>query len=268
MTETGNDSAGTKPTTGTVKPPRKARRRDGDDADAAAPKMAEELAHRIESEIMRLGWPQGRILGTELELIEKYGVSRAVFREAVRLVEHHGAAQMRRGPKGGLIVRIPSFRSVQRPATLYLDYANVSTSDLITARSALELSAVALVADRVTEDGIRQLQEVLAHEEEVGLDNPSSGVSHELHVLIARLSGNPVHLLFLQTLASLTFERTKDLPFDRTATQESHRAHEAIVEAIIAGDSGLAQHRLRRHLEAAISSYQQRGAELERKTGD
>src|ERR1700712_2807366 len=99
-------------------------------ATGSHPKMAEELAYKLESLVMDRGWPIGQILGSEPDLIEKFGVSRAVFREAVRIVEHHGAARMRRGPKGGLIVTAPDLRAVQRPTTLWLDYANVSTGDL------------------------------------------------------------------------------------------------------------------------------------------
>lgn len=231
-------------------------------SNRAAPKMAEELAYRIESEIMERGWPQGEILGSEADLIERFGVSRAVFREAVRLIEHHGAARMRRGPKGGLVVTVPDFRAVQRPSTLYLDYADVSTSDLITVRSALELSCVALAAERLDEEGTRLLLEALAREEAFDpATGAARGIAHEIHVLIAQLSGNAVHLLFVETLASLTYERTRGLPFDEEQMLESHVAHKAIVEALIAGDSARAQQRMRRHLTAATSAYQRRGAD-------
>ena len=49
----------------------------------------------------------GDLVGTEPELIEREGVSRALLREAVRLLEHHHIARMRRGPGGGLFVMAP-----------------------------------------------------------------------------------------------------------------------------------------------------------------
>ena len=67
-------------------------------------KLGEQLAERVEEEIIASGWPVGKVLGSEAELIERYGVSRAVFREAMRIVDHHGVAEMRRGPGGGLVV--------------------------------------------------------------------------------------------------------------------------------------------------------------------
>ena len=70
-------------------------------------KLGEQLAERVEEEIIASGWPVGKVLGSEAELIERYGVSRAVFREAMRIVDHHGVAEMRRGPGGGLVVVAP-----------------------------------------------------------------------------------------------------------------------------------------------------------------
>lgn len=237
--------------------------RTGASPTAGAPpkKMAEELASRIESLIVERGWPEGEILGSETELLERFGVSRAVFREAVRLVEHHGAARMRRGPKGGLLVTSPSVSAVVRPATLYLDYAGVSTPDLIVARTALELNCVAIVADNLDDAGVELLRGALATEAAAGAAGGRVGTAHDFHVLIAELSGNPALRLFVETLASLTFERTRNLPFDETQMAESRHAHEMIVESLISGDSSRAQHLMRRHLGAALDGYQRRGVD-------
>ena len=72
-----------------------------------AVKLGEITAMKIEAQIAARGWTQGEVLGSESELLDEYGVSRAVLREAIRLLEHHGVATMRRGPGGGLIVRHP-----------------------------------------------------------------------------------------------------------------------------------------------------------------
>lgn len=45
----------------------------------------------------------GQSLGPEAELLDRYQVSRAVFREAVRILEHQQIARTRRGPGGGLV---------------------------------------------------------------------------------------------------------------------------------------------------------------------
>src|SRR6202008_2145866 len=79
--------------------------RPGADSNA---KRAAKVADLIVEDVMASGWPVGEVLGSEAELLERYQVSRAVFREAVRLVEHQQVATMRRGPGGGLVVIEPT----------------------------------------------------------------------------------------------------------------------------------------------------------------
>ena len=67
-------------------------------------KGAETVARNITQAIVVEGLQPGDLVGTEPELIEREGVSRALLREAVRLLEHHQIARMRRGPGGGLFV--------------------------------------------------------------------------------------------------------------------------------------------------------------------
>jgi DNA-binding FadR family transcriptional regulator len=55
-------------------------------------------------------------------------VSRAVLREALRLVQHHQVARMRRGPGGGLFVTAPDAAPATRAMVIYLDYVGVSTT--------------------------------------------------------------------------------------------------------------------------------------------
>src|SRR5438067_13885634 len=65
-------------------------------------KLGVVVARQIEAEILDRGFPVGEVVGSEAGLIERYGVSRAVLREAIRLLEHRNVAAMRRGPGGGL----------------------------------------------------------------------------------------------------------------------------------------------------------------------
>lgn len=55
-------------------------------------------AEQIIADVIELGWPVAHVLGSEAELLERCGISRAALREAVRLVEHQRVARMRRGP--------------------------------------------------------------------------------------------------------------------------------------------------------------------------
>src|SRR3546814_12352263 len=58
-------------------------------------KLGEVVAERIVDEIVRCGWKEGEVLGTEADFMERFRISRATFREAVRQLEWHGAAGLR-----------------------------------------------------------------------------------------------------------------------------------------------------------------------------
>src|SRR5205823_13642264 len=98
-----------------------------------APKLASVVARRIEDEIVASGWPVGEVLGSETELLDRFGVSRAVLREAVRIIEHSGAARMRRGPGGGLIVTEPNRDAVVAAISIWFSYVGITAAEIIEA---------------------------------------------------------------------------------------------------------------------------------------
>jgi DNA-binding FadR family transcriptional regulator len=210
-------------------------------------KKAEIVADQIEQTIVGQRWKPGDLFGSEVELIARYGVSRAVFREAVRLLEHHGLAEMRRGLHGGLFIRQPDPAPVAKAMAVYLDFEKVEPRQLEDARLAIELFCAERVAARISEGEVGEIRAYLA----VEATKVSSGDSRSLydfHVLVARLTANPALHLFVQTLTDLT-QRQPARERTRLSVDDVHVAHLKIAEAIIARDGALARHRMMTHLE-------------------
>ncbi|MEU6200755.1 FCD domain-containing protein [Streptomyces sp. NPDC047061] len=229
------------------------------DGEAEVPvgKLAAQTAQRIEASVIRRGWPVGESLGSEGDLRERLGVSRAVLREAVRLVEHHQVARMRRGPGGGLIVRAPDAGPATRAMVIYLEYVGTSVTDLLRARLLLEPIAAGLAAERITEEGIVTLRAALDSELR-HQDVPSLGSQDPLHSVLGRLSGNPVLHLFIDVLTRLTTRyahtsRRVTKAETQAAREFSHREHRAVVDAVIADDGARAQAELTAHLESVAA---------------
>ncbi|MDO8189592.1 FCD domain-containing protein [Conexibacter sp. JD483] len=217
--------------------------------------LAASVARQLGDEIVAAGWPVGAVLGSERELIERMGVSRGVLREAVRIVEHHGIARMRRGPGGGLVVSAPQLDAVADAISLFLQYEGARRSQLFSLRVTLELAAVAQAAERIDEVAAARLRACVAAERRRGYgDSLASARPHTLHVLIAELTGNPAMRLFARVLADLTSDRDDVLVEPRRAAVYG-AAHHGIAEALVAGDGALAQLRMRRHLEAVAPVF-------------
>ena len=214
-------------------------------------KLAERIARDLEDEIIAQGWPIGRVLGSEAGLVERLGISRSVFREALRLLEHHHVATMRRGPGGGLTVTAPQPLAAARVMALTLEYMGARVEDLLEARSALELKFVELASARIDEDGIRLLRQTCADEAQSQEADNTLG-THDIHRVIAQLSGNPAFVVFLEVLTALTSHAMPGGPAEPIMTSQVRRAHDKIAEAIIARDTALARYRTQAHLEAMV----------------
>jgi DNA-binding FadR family transcriptional regulator len=219
--------------------------------DPAVGKLAAQVARRIEAEVVQRGWPVGESLGSEPDLRERHGVSRSVLREAVRLVEHHQVARMRRGPNGGLFVVAPDAGPAARAMVIYLEYIGTSVDDLMQARRLLEPLAAGLAAQHVTEEGIALVRRTVDAEHVT--DRPEDRTVESLHVVLGELSANPVLRLFIDVLIRLTtrFSEPSSAPARefRRARSEAVRYHADIAAAVIAGDSGRAESLLGEYLD-------------------
>jgi DNA-binding FadR family transcriptional regulator len=227
---------------------------------AAANKLASTIAREIEADIVRRGWPVGESLGSEHALQQRFCVSRSVLREAIRLVEHHQVARMRRGPNGGLIICEPDAGPATRAIVIYLEYLGTTLADLLNARLVLEPLAASLAAERIDEAGIDRLRGVLRAEEQwrPGLPAPRD----EFHIALAERSKNPVLQLFIDVLMRLTTRyalqsRTGSASEAIDAIDHMHDDHSELVAAVTAGDSARAKTLSERHVEAVTAWLQQ-----------
>ena len=215
-------------------------------------KRGEHVAREIFLEIQADGWPEGKLLGSEADLMERFDVSRAVLREAVRLLEHHQIASMRRGPGGGLFVTRPGVEATVGALTLLIERGGITAKHLFELRTALELITVELVVEHHDDGDIVALHEALEIERSAPSLEQFVAVGHDLHDVLARIPGNPVLELLCVVVTRLTRMHQGVAPGStvRPSSDPVHRTHVAIVKAIEAGDAGLARHRMRRHLDA------------------
>src|ERR1700739_2309902 len=225
-----------------------------------ADKLASQIARQIEADIVRRGWTIGASLGSEQALQQRYGVSRSVLREAVRLVEHHQVARMRRGPNGGLLICEPDAGPATRAVVIYLEYLGTTLGDLLNARLVLEPLAASLAAERIDEAGIDRLRAVLRAEEQWKPGLPA--LRDEFHVALAAQSKSPVLQLFIDILMRLTTRYALQSRADSAteaieAVDQMHHDHSEIVVAVTAGDSARAKTLSERHVEAVTAWLQE-----------
>lgn len=210
------------------------------------------------TDIAASGASVGDIVGSEADLLARYDVSRAVLREAVRLLEYHSVARMRRGPGGGLVVTAPDATASINAVAIYLDYQQVGVDDLRTVRDTIEIGCLEAVTARHADPEVSRRLTASIHDLSPAV--PAVQRGHYFHTEIAELTGNPVLALFLRILTTVGARRTRTAAADASESlgiwERVDGIHEKILDAILAGDTPLAAHRMRRHLEALTAWWQ------------
>jgi DNA-binding FadR family transcriptional regulator len=220
----------------------------------AGSKTAERTAAAIAATIAKHGWPVGKVLGSEPALLAELDVSRAVLREAVRILEHHRIAGMRRGRGGGLVVARPDRRACIDALALLLPTERLSLRSLYAARRAVELRIVDLAAARITDDpNLAELLSTSLEQERALHGVGRDAFSCDLHAVLASLCGNPV-LALLSSVLSEVWARTVDLhdpTFDWCGASDAVvGVHAKIASALAGGERDLARRRMAKHLDA------------------
>jgi DNA-binding FadR family transcriptional regulator len=219
--------------------------------DGAKKKSAAELARRLALEVSAAGWPVGRSLGSEDELLRRYGVGRGVLREAIRLLERDAVAVMKRGPSGGLVVTEPSVASVAYSVSIHLLRRGLGPRDVLETRKALELAAVDRVLDRF-DDAAAEAIEAQLHRE-LGLDETATVDDlQRFHGLLASLTGDSAMELFIDVMLHITHDRWRRAGgvADAVVVDKIVRAHRAIGRSLLARDRMAARGAMKRHLDA------------------
>jgi DNA-binding GntR family transcriptional regulator len=188
--------------------------------------------------------PPGQHL-VEAELAKQLGVSRQPVREALHRLEAEGWVDLR--PGQGAFVHAPTEHEVDC---------------LLDVRSLLEAEAARLAAKNASAAAVTRLRAHLSEgAEALAHDDPRRVVAANaaLHAELTALSDNDV----LAGLAGIVEWRMRwyHRPVALARGRESWHEHEALIDAIAAGDGARAAEVMRRHVEMTRQAYHHRPAE-------
>lgn len=93
-------------------------------------RVATNIADEVREQIVSGRVRAGAFLGREPELMERYGVSRASLREALRLLEADGLVRVRRGPGGGVFAERPGHGTVAGSLEAHLRLRGADQADI------------------------------------------------------------------------------------------------------------------------------------------
>ncbi len=214
--------------------------------------LAHELVEGLGGQIRNQALKPGDKLPTESEIMQAWGVSRTVVREALSRLQAAGLVETRHGIGTFVLPPRPGSGFGIDPADLE---AAVDVMAVLELRISLETESAGLAAQRRTD---RQLAEIRAALDELEANAAGQGdtVSPDMrfHLLIATATGNRYFADIMAHLGATLIPRARinsprvameDLP---AYLRRVNREHEEIYEAIARKDSEAARAAMRLHL--------------------
>lgn len=203
------------------------------------PKLPEsqDIDQQIYDKIYRAIIEQRLVPGTKLgekDLATTFAVNRSRIRRVLLLLSNRNVVELR--PNKGAFVATP---------------APQETRHVFEARRSIESTIVTRVVERVTNDDVRRLEQIIKEEGE----NLQSGNRHnairlsgEFHLVLAEIAGNHVLHKFLEELVSRT-SLIIGMYGTNPILDNSKDEHSEIVEAIVSRDRKRAVELMGDHLQ-------------------
>ncbi|WP_307658884.1 FadR/GntR family transcriptional regulator [Variovorax paradoxus] len=209
--------------------------------------LVEDLGEKIRSQQLR----PGDKLPTESAIMQSFGVSRTVVREALSKLQAAGLVETHHG--------VGTFVLQPRAAGMFrLDSADIATSVDVLAvlelRISLETESAGLAATRRTEEHLLAMRQALDDfERNVAVAGDTVAPDFRFHLQIAQATGNPYFADIMSHLGTTIIPRTRITAirnYDRRGEYLSrvNREHEEIYAAIARRDPESARAAMRIHL--------------------
>lgn len=186
----------------------------------------------------------GALIGSENELLARYGVSRPTLRQAAALVAQEQLVRIRRGVSGGYFAVRPTAGAAANMAAIYLRSRGTRVEEMMHAAGLVRRDMVRLAAESRDRETKAELASWLEQNEadagEVEMLERFRQAERAYSEFLERLSGNNVLGLFLDILLDLL---AMSRPDGATVYERPERRLLAaerrgrIIRAILAGDA-------------------------------
>jgi GntR family transcriptional repressor for pyruvate dehydrogenase complex len=235
--------------------------------------VAEAVASQLRSRILDGDLVDGSELPPEAVLLEQFPVSRPSLREAFRILETEGLVTVRRGKRGGTLIKHPTPDTAAYHVGLLLHARKTSLEDLATARTLVEPLSAEQAARRRDHKRIgRRLAALTAEaDKQVEDELAFTRLSTEFHQELVLAAGNQTLEVLVGTIESIW--DIQEMRWAASAVGEGQypgvhlrrdvvRAHLRISAAIEAGDPDEATRLTRGHLKATSQIVASRGGRI------
>jgi GntR family transcriptional regulator, transcriptional repressor for pyruvate dehydrogenase complex len=223
----------------------------------------ESIIEQVETVILSGELTVGDRLPPERELQGLLDVSRNTLRESLRVLEQKGLIEVRKGKRGGIFVKPLNADPMAENLRLFIQSQRIRMEKISEFRQDLE----GLVARRAALEGdSRMMREVERWLQTAG-ELAQAGASQwdefmqadrEVHLALARLTGNPLHHYFLEIVHTQFhwYHIHSYLPRDEQTIQSTLKELQELVQAVSRNDAERAEILARDHVRRATEIMQ------------
>ena len=212
-------------------------------------RLCEQVARQVQEMILAGHLPEGSQLPSERELAERFGVSRTVIREAMKVLGERGLIEVMAG-RGSFVTRL-STEAVSLYMGLLVKAREASPGLFHEVRTALEVAAAGHAATRITPEELAALRVVIEMIDDClrrGSEEDYIAADLKLHALLAEASHNSLFRALLEPLRGAI----ADLRHLTYAVSDSPRRgqvfHRLLLQAIERGDAVAAREVMQQHM--------------------
>lgn len=214
--------------------------------------LSGQIAKTLRDAIANGAWAPGARLPTERELAEHFDVSRPVIREAMTVLKHDGLVTSRQG--AGAFVAARS--AAPGEAGGEVEAKESTVLEFVELRRAIEVEAASLAALRRSPADLRRIRsarDALNRKIAAAVDSVEEGFAFHRAIVLASQNTQLVRLLDqMKPLLVGTMRVMRESgPRQAAYTAAVQREHDAVLDAIAAGDAERARHAALTHFEAS-----------------
>jgi DNA-binding FadR family transcriptional regulator len=223
---------------------------------------SESLASRTARDLGQLSLQaeEGAFLGSEDELLARFGVSRPTLRQAAKIAENDRLISIRRGVRGGFYAARPDASDAVRSLARFLRLQGATMQHILAVNRLISEEAAALAA---ASSDAELRQQLIAFAEAIDAQQSAKAfirAETQLAGLIASMSGNPV----FQVVMGITYsfgldDQNLELYRDEDEREQARKLQRGLVEAILDRDPDVARLMMRRRSETMARWVERKG---------
>lgn len=223
-------------------------------------KAYEQVADQLREQILGGVLKAGQRLPRELELAQRFGVSRPTVREALRVLASENLVRTTKGAAGGSFVMRPTVDHISEFLTANINLLaamdDITLDELLEVRACLEIPAARMAAARRTDELLEALTGSVT-DDDAGLTTEEEFVLNKgFHTTLVESANNKLLVIAAQPIFIVLQTHLQRAVLTATDHATIHGGHARLAEAIAAGDEDAAEAEMRRHLDELRPLYE------------